>query len=178
MKFDLNTYNGDFDMKKMNVKHLVLMGLCIALSYIGAMIKIQQTIAFDALPAFFAAILLGPIAGGIVGLIGHLLTALLSGFPLSLPIHLVVGGMMFVSCASFGFVYKKSNKVVAVLVGVIMNGPISLAVAAIVFDLFITSGAGFGMFLGMILVLTIAAAANVILAVVIYELTKKYIKLD
>lgn len=165
-------------MKKMNVKYLVMMGLCIALSYIGAMIKIQQTIAFDALPAFFAALVLGPIAGGIVGLIGHMLTALLSGFPLSLPIHLVVGGMMFVSCASFGFVYKKSNKVLAGIVGILMNGPVSLAVAAIVFDLFVASGAGMGMFLGMILILTIAAAANVVLAIVIYELTKKYIKLD
>lgn len=164
-------------MKKTDVKKLVIMALCIALSYIGANIKITQSIAFDALPGFFAAILLGPLLGGAVGLVGHLFTALLSGFPMSLPIHLVIAVMMFVSCVSFGFIYKKINPIAGVLVGIMMNGPVSLAVAAIVYDILIAKGAGYGMFAGLLVILTIAAAANIVLASVVYETTKKHIRL-
>lgn len=165
-------------MKKLNVKQLVILAVCIALSYIGSFIKIQQTIAFDALPGFFAAILLGPVAGGIVGLIGHLFTAFLSGFPMSLPIHLVIAFMMFISCAGFGAVYKQINKPLGIFVGVLLNGPVSLAVAAVAYDRLIANGAGIGMFVGLIVTLTIAAAVNIILGAVLYEATKKAIKID
>lgn len=164
-------------MKSKQIKQLVILGLCIALSYIGSYIKISGTIALDALPAFFAAILLGPFIGGAVGFVGHMLTALLSGFPLSFPIHLVVAIMMFFSCAIFGYVYKKVNPILGIIAGVVMNGPVSLAVAAAVVDLLVAKGAGLGMFMGMIIVLTIGAAINVILGSAIYMATKKYIQI-
>jgi len=175
-------------MKNFNVKTLVVMGLCIALSFVGSFLKISGTIAFDALPAFFAAILLGPIAGGIVGFFGHFFTAFSSGFPFTLPIHLVIAISMFFSCAVFGFVYKKVNPIVGIVAGIIMNGPVSLAASALALDLVFAKGAGIGMlsgqapflmFTGLSLasVLIIAAAINIILAAVIYERTKEYIKL-
>jgi len=164
-------------MKKINVKTLVVMALCIALSYVGSLIKVSGTIAFDAMPAFFAALILGPVYGGIVGMIGHFFTASISGFPLSIPVHLVIGIMMFVSCYGFGYVYKRANRVAGIIVGVVLNGPIALGMAAVVLDLFIARGAGVGMFVGMVFILTLAAGVNVILASVVYEATTKYIKL-
>ena len=85
-------------MKNLDVKRLVVMALCIALSFVGSFLKISGTIAFDALPAFYAAIVLGPLFGGIVGFFGHFFTALSSGFPFTLPIHLVIAVSMFFSC--------------------------------------------------------------------------------
>lgn len=175
-------------MKNFNVKTLVVMALCIALSFVGSFIKISGTVAFDALPAFFAAILLGPLAGGIVGFFGHFFTALTSGFPFSLPIHLVIAIMMFFSCFVFGLVYKKVNPIVGIIAGIIMNGPVSLGVTALALDIVFAKGAGMGMLSGaapflmftglsLALVLIIAATINITLAAAIYERTKKYIKL-
>lgn len=174
-------------MKNLNVRTLVIMALCIALSFVGSFLKISGTVAFDALPAFFAAIILGPVFGGIVGFFGHFFTAMSSGFPFTLPIHLVIAIMMFFSCFVFGLVYKKLNPVLGIIAGIIMNGPVSLGVAAVALDIVFAKGAGMGMlngeapflmFTGLSLgvVLTIAAGINVILATVIYERTKQYIK--
>ncbi len=77
-------------------KKLVYMAVLIALSYIGSLIKITGTIAFDSFPAFFGALALGGVYGGIIGFLGHLFTAFLSGFPFTLPIHLVIAVMMFI----------------------------------------------------------------------------------
>lgn len=174
-------------MKNVNVKTLVIMGLCIALSFIGSFLKISGTIAFDALPGFLAAILLGPLFGGIVGFFGHLFTALSSGFPFSLPIHLVIAVTMFLSCYVFGFVYKKVNAFAGIIAGIIMNGPVSLAISALAINLIIAKGAGSAMLSGQVpflmfaglslaLVLTIGATINIVLAAIIYERTKDYIK--
>jgi uncharacterized membrane protein len=162
-------------MKKKDIKKLVVLALCIALSYMGSLIKISGSIALDALPAFFAAIFLGPFLGGLVGFMGHLFTSFVSGFPLTIPIHLVVALMMFFSCSLFGIVYKKINPIIGIALGIMMNGPISLALAALVFDKLIAKGAGYGMFMGMVLILTLAATINVMLAAFVYEATKKYI---
>lgn len=164
-------------MKKLELRTLVLMGLFIAMSFVGAMIKITGfSIAFDALPAFFAAVFLGPVYGGVVGLIGHLFTSGMAGFYLSLPIHMTIAVMMFVSCTVFGMVYrinkKKVTKVLAVIAGIIMNGPISLGVTAFVLSFSAGREAAMGMFGAMLVPLLIGASVNVILAALIYEMAK------
>lgn len=175
-------------MKNLNVKTLVIMALCIALSFVLSFVKLGGSIAFDALPAFFAAILLGPVFGGIVGFFGHMFTALSSGFMFTLPIHLVIAVMMFVSCYVFGLVYKKTNAIVAIIVGILMNGPVSLGVAAFAMEIVFGKGAGIGMLTGKVpflmfaglafgVILVIGSALNVILATVLYDRTKKHIKL-
>ncbi len=58
-------------MKKTTV-NLVMVALFCALSAVGANIKIMGSIAFDSLPAFLAAILMGPAAGAIVGALGSI----------------------------------------------------------------------------------------------------------
>ncbi len=89
-------------MKDMKTRTLVIAAMLIALSFIGANIKISGSIAFDSMPAFFGALVLGPVAGGIIGLIGHLLTAVFSGFPFGLPVHIIVAVMMYIAVHCLG----------------------------------------------------------------------------
>lgn len=50
---------------------------------IGANIKLMGSVAFDAAPAFIGTLLLGPMYGAVLGIFGHLTSALLAGFPLT-----------------------------------------------------------------------------------------------
>lgn len=158
---------------KMDVKKLVLMGVFIALSYVGALLKIRGTIAFDAMPAFFASIVLGPIYGGAIGFLGHMLTAITSGFPHTIPVHIATAVMMFVSCYMFGMVHKKMSFYIADVIGIVMNGLVSLAVACLVFEVTIGGGVAlFGMLIGWLMV---GATLNIIIAEVLYQsYFKKY----
>lgn len=157
----------NMNKKEFDVKRLVLMGLFIALSFVGALIKIQGTIAFDAVPAFFAAIVLGPVYGGIIGLLGHLMTAAYTGFPSTIPVHGVIALMMFISCYTFGIVHKKTSFLMADFVGVMMNGVISLIVACLVFDLVI--GGGVALFKFLIGFLVLGAILNIGIAEFMYQ---------
>ena len=73
----------------MKTKKLVLVAFFITLSFIGANINIFQSIAFDSMAGFLGALILGPIYGGIIGGLGHILTATLRDFPYTIPVHLI-----------------------------------------------------------------------------------------
>lgn len=119
---------------KINTRQLVFMALLIALSFVGAQLKVFGTIAFDSLPAFLGTLLMGPVAGAIIAIIGHLLTALTSGFPMTVPVHLVIalgmGLTMVATWYTYIFVKKAANEIVGLIVSVIIaaicNGPILL----------------------------------------------------
>lgn len=81
--------------------------MLIAMCVIGANIKLMGSVAFDAAPAFIGTLLLGPMYGAVLGIFGHLTSALLAGFPLTLPIHLIVAGMMGVTMIAYGFTRQK-----------------------------------------------------------------------
>lgn len=123
---------------KINTRQLVFMALLIALSFVGAQLKVFGTIAFDSLPAFLGTLLMGPVAGAIIAIIGHLLTALTSGFPMTLPVHLAIGlGMGLIMVATwytYVFVKKIANDIVGLIVSVIVaaicNGPVLLLVCS------------------------------------------------
>lgn len=59
------------DESRTSISKLTYGGVLIALSAVGALIKISGTIALDSMPGFFAALFLGPSAGAIVGGLGH-----------------------------------------------------------------------------------------------------------
>lgn len=110
---------------KIQVRQIVQMGLLIALSAVGAQIKIPSLIgtpALDSLPGYFAGAALNWRAGALVAALGHLLTALTAGFPLTIPIHLLIAVEMSVSALAFGYLFKKIHPVVAVAVAIILNG--------------------------------------------------------
>ncbi len=152
-------------------KKLTYSAVLIAISVIGAFVKISGSIAFDSMPGFFAAIFLGPVYGALVGFLGHIFTAITSGFPLTVPLHIWIAISMAIACSVFGFVYKKT-KIGGIIVGLILNAPFSLFVSSYIAKAMGSEFSGMIMFNTLILILTIAAAANIALASVLYELLK------
>jgi riboflavin transporter FmnP len=108
---------------KMKSRMLILLALFSALSAVGAAIKIPAivgSVAFDVFPALLAAALLGGGAGAIVGALGHLLSALIAGFPLG-PMHGLIAIEMAVLVYIFGVLYKKNKKVIASILFILAN---------------------------------------------------------
>ena len=142
-------------MKKTTLR-ITLLALFIALAALGANIKIMGSIAFDALPAFLAAMLLGSKEGAVAGAAGHLFSALLAGFPMTLPMHLAVAAEMAAICALTGWL--------AVRRGVPFWGA---AIPAFALNAFVSPlivivwpEMGAGVYLMLLIPLTIASAVN------------------
>lgn len=151
---------------------LVLMSLLVAFSYLGSLIKIQGTIALDALPAYLGALLLGPLPGAVIGFMGHLLTAVTSGFPMTVPLHLFIALMMALTVGIFGLTAKKAGIFLASAVGTFMNGPVSTFGAAYIASLLGLGFSGRIMFFGLILPLTLTSFVNIFGAVALYKMMK------
>jgi hypothetical protein len=112
----------EVENEMMKNRLLPLMALFIALSTVGAAIKLPSSlgsVAFDVFPAIIASVLLGGIPGAIVGAFGHLLSAMIGGFPLG-PLHLFIAVEMAVLVWIFANLYRK-NKVVASLMFIFGN---------------------------------------------------------
>lgn len=153
----------------MSTKKITICSLFIALSVVGANIKIFSTIAFDAFPAFLGGLILGPIYGGVIGMLGHMATAITSGFPMTVPVHIVIAVFMFITVFCFSKIYtffinKTKSRVLSILVssivGVIINAPITL--------IFLIPILGVGMCLGLLIPLIIGATANFLLCGLVY----------
>lgn len=155
--------------EKNTTRKLVYISMLIAISFIGSLIKIQGTIALDSMPGFFAALYLGPAAGAIVASIGHMLTSMSSGFPLTLPMHLLVTFGMGVAVYLFGIIYKRFNGLVACVSGILLNGVVLVLFLAPFTVLLGIPLNGIAFVLAMIVPLTLASAVNVILAYTIYK---------
>ncbi len=158
---------------KNNIKILTRSGVLIALSAIGAMIKIQGTIAFDSMPGYFAALYINPIAGAFVATLGHLLTSVTSSFPLSLPMHLIVALEMGLFAFIFGLLSKKTNSILASIVAILLNGPIATYIASIMAKILGLPFNGTIMFNSLVIPLTIASAVNIIFASIIFKVIYK-----
>jgi hypothetical protein len=145
----------------MSIKKISLLALMIALSAVGASIKIPaivDSVALDALPALLAAALLGVRAGAITGALGHLLSALIGGFPLG-PMHLLIAVEMALLVWIFGVLYNRNKKIVAGLVFVAGNA----FVAPIPF-IFLMN---IGFYTAIVPSLVIGSAINTILALIL-----------
>ena len=160
----------------MKVKKLVTIALLIAISFIGANLFFPgTTIAFDSMPAFFAALFISPVAGALVGAIGHFFTSFLKGFPMSLPIHLIIMGTMALTMIAFGYTYKivKGGEGVklalAAAVGVIVNAPVSLY--------FVSLMMGKGIFV-LLPILSLGAFLNVLVAILLFKAIKRSAKYE
>lgn len=158
---------------QVKTKQIVLLALFIAMSVVGGYIKlpnpITSSIAFDSLPAYLSALLLGGIPGAIVGFLGHMASAALGGFPLSLPIHIFIGIQMALIMFIFNFCAKKINIFTAIVVGIILNGVVSPA------SLILIPGMGMPVFLGVVVPLTVGSALNIIICALVYNPIKKAI---
>jgi len=170
---------------KMTTKSLVITAMLIALSLVGANFKVFGSVAFDSLPGFVAALLLGPAYGAAIGFLGHMFTAMTSGFPLSLPLHLVIGLAMALTMTGFGLTYgaleHKVSQAVRLIItgiaGIILNGPSSLAFTMGALTLMAGKEAALGL-LAMLPALVLASAANVVLSLALFKpLMKIWVKM-
>lgn len=163
-----------------STKKLAFAALLVALAFVGANFKILGSIALDSLPAFLAALLLGPFWGAAVGAIGHFLTALTSGFPFGLPAHLMIAVMMALTMAAFygiaALLQKRlpqiAAQIIAAVAAVIINGPLEILA------LFPLLGPVMGKeaLIALIPVLSMAAAVNVAASILIYQILPRSAK--
>lgn len=141
----------------------VKLALLIACSALGAYIKLgPSSIALDAMSGFVAALLFGPAAGALVCGLGHLAAAAATGFPLTLPFHLAVAGAMALVGAAGGWTAQRFGPTWAALALVLANGLLAPALLSL-----LPNPLGFGLFAALALPLTLAGAANALLALAI-----------
>ncbi|HHY94224.1 MAG TPA: alpha-ribazole transporter [Firmicutes bacterium] len=150
----------------MKTARLVRLAILIALSAAGATLKIPSltgTPALDSAPGYFAAFALGAPEGAAVAAAGHLLTALTAGFPLSIPIHLLIALGMAACAGAVAVMARRQGPWGAFAAGLVLNG--------VVFPALFVPLPGFGVafFAAMVVPLLVASALNLGLAVVAYE---------
>ena len=164
---NLGTKQQDLKLSAWNVKRLSIMAIFIALSAVGALIKIPSpvgTIGMDSAPGFFSALAFGGLTGAIVIAIGHLLTAAVIGFPMTIPIHLYIALQMALWALAYRWVNEKLGLIPAVIVGIILNGVVSsFAMLPLM---------GMGGVMGLMPFLVVGAALNVIISAVAYKAIK------
>lgn len=152
----------------MKNRQLTAMALLIALSVIGSYITLFMSIALDSLPGFFAAMLLGALPGGIVGAIGHFMTALVHGFPLGLPTHLLVMAMMFCACYLLGRFYQK-KRILGLFLALLINWPVSLILSSLMSYALGVVPAPFILVPILLLPLFLGTLVNLLPAALVYE---------
>lgn len=94
-----------------------------ALSVVGASIKIPAivgSVALDVFPALLAAALINSRGGAMVAAFGHLISALLGGFPLG-PMHFLIAVEMALLVWIFGVFNKNNQKIAAIAVFILGN---------------------------------------------------------
>jgi len=164
---NLETEQQDLKLSAWNVKRLSIMAIFIALSAVGALIKIPSpvgTIGMDSAPGFFCALAFGGVTGAVVIAFGHLLTSAVVGFPMTIPIHLYIAFQMALWALAYRWVNEKLGLIPAVIAGIILNGVVSS------FAMFPIMGMG-GV-LGLMPFLVVGAAINVIISAVAYKAIK------
>ncbi len=135
-----------------------LLALFCALSAVGAQFPLYGSVALDALPAYLAAMLLGGPQGALVGALGHLLSAVLSGFPMTLPLHLVIALEMAGVCFLTGLASRRRRHLPAAVLGFALN---ALAAPLIVV---VWPGMGWPVALALLPFLALGSALNAFVA--------------
>lgn len=150
-----------------NTRRIAMVAVFIALSAVGALIKIPSpigTVALDSAPGFFSALAFGGVEGSIVIGLGHLLTSAVVGFPLGIPMHLIIAVEMAVWAVVFRFVNVKIGLIPAVIVASILNGVVG---AFTVFPI-----GGMGAVLGLLPFLLLGSVINIVVSALAYKALK------
>lgn len=140
-------------------RRVARVAILVALSAVGAFIKLPSptgTVALDSAPAWLAGAAFSAVEGSIVGALGHLVSALSTGFPLGLPVHLLVAVEMVVFVWVFAVLARRISIWLAIPVGIVLNGVLGAAILIPV--------GGVGMFVSLVLPLTVGSAINIIIA--------------
>ena len=152
----------------MSTKKVVLVGVFIALSVVGAFLKIPSptgTVALDSAPGYFAAAAFGGVEAVLIISLGHLISSAIVGFPLTLPIHLLIAAQMAVFALIFAFLMKKANGYAAVIITTLANGILAPLTMVPIF--------GWGFFYGMLIPLLVGSLVNILLAYLVFNTINK-----
>ncbi len=161
-------HEGDLRKTYWTPRRVARMAIFVALSAVGALIKIPSptgTVALDSCPGYFSAISFGWLEGGIVAAIGHIFTAATTGFPLSVPIHILVAVEMAVFATAFWWINKKLGVIAAIIAATFLNGVVAAFVMVPI--------GGMGLALGLLAPLTVGSAVNIIIAAAAYAIVKR-----
>ena len=142
-------------------RRVARVAILVALSGVGAFIKIPSptgTVALDSAPGYLAAVAFSPLEGGVVGALGHLISAATAGFPLGLPIHLIIAAEMFVFAWVLGLLARPLGAAVAAAVAVLLNGLLAPAILLPI--------GGLGMYAAQVVPLLVGSAINIAVAVI------------
>ncbi|HJV46170.1 MAG TPA: ECF transporter S component [Bacillota bacterium] len=149
---------------------IALVGMFIALTVIGGLIKLPSptgTVALDSTSAFVSALLLGPTAGALVGALGHLVSSMFVGFPLTLPIHLLIAFEMAIICAFTGLISRKLSLTITLFIALLLNGVAAPALFILV------PGFGIGFFIAMVIPLIVGSGINLLITGVLVRYFKE-----
>jgi uncharacterized membrane protein len=136
-----------------------------ALSVIGSFITpypLIPTIAFDSSPGFFTALYFGVFDGFLITGLGHIVTAVINGFPLG-PLHYIIAFGMALAGGAMGLVNKTNKKwgfIPAAITAVSINTVLSVIMVPTM---------GWAATLTYVTVpLLLAASLNAVLATIVY----------
>jgi uncharacterized membrane protein len=150
-------------MASSSVRRLTLPALLVALSLLGSFLRLGLfSIAFDSAAGFLAALVLGPVQGALVLALGHLLVALGTGFPLTPLFHLAVATAMALVGLLGGGVAGRWGLTAGAVALVVGNGLLAPLLLALLPNPF-----GLALFTVMALPLTLGAAANAAVALLL-----------
>ena len=156
--------------REMNVKKINILAIFIAISVIGAFIKIPSfigSVALDSFPSLIAGVFLGGIAGGIVAAFGHLVSALIGGLPLGI-FHLFIAIEMCLLVFIFTKIYQNGIRIISYLWFVLGNG--------ILLPLPFLFLMGKGFYISMVPVLLIGAVLNGSIAQLLMPRLESFLK--
>lgn len=150
---------------KFNALRVARISIFTALSVIGSFITpypVIPTIAFDSSPGFFAALYFGVLDGILITGLGHMVTAVINGFPLG-TLHYIIAVGMAVAGGAMGLMNKTNKKwgfIPAALAAVAINTALSvIMVPTLGWTVTIAN---------VTLPLLLAASLNAVLAVIVY----------
>lgn len=132
-----------------------------ALSVVGSFIHLPSpvpSVAFDSAPGFFAALYFGPVEGFCVLGLGHLATAVVSGFPLGI-LHFPIAVGLAVAGAAVGVINRKWSFIPAIVTGVVINTALVVVAIPVL---------GLAATLSFTPFLFLAAAVNATVATLVY----------
>jgi uncharacterized membrane protein len=149
-----------------NIRNIITLAIFSAFAMALSFVKLPSpvgSVALDSSTGYFVAGFFSPILGGVTGLIGHLASSGIVGFPLSFA-HIPIALLQFCWCWLFGFILRKGDNifalVTAAVIAVLANGVVAPVILALLYP------AMKNMMYGIIPFLTVASAVNVVLAAV------------
>jgi len=160
-----NQSNLENTKKTSNALRVARVSIFTALSVIGSFITpypVIPTIAFDSSPGFFAALYFGALDGFLITGLGHIVTALINGFPLG-SLHYIIALGMALAGGAMGLLNKTNKKwgfIPAAITAVTINTVLSIIMVPTM---------GWTATITYVTVpLLIAASLNAVLATIIY----------